>query len=156
MGSYKRKADGAESHQLILNPIFTSMAEGYGRRLRDTTNRLTLYLTEQGKTGKAGKSAAMYAFMQLLEAQDRRKVWNISLENLLLHLNLLDYFKKNKKNVIKKLEEIFEAFFSLGLLLEKPTPTLPLDGVYHFKLNPDPKSQINPKNILPENGSTPT
>lgn len=58
MGKYKRKADGAETYHLILNPIFTTQGKGYGLMLRGVTTRLTQYLTSKGKTGKGGKSAA--------------------------------------------------------------------------------------------------
>lgn len=152
MGKYKRKADGAETYHLILNPIFTTQGKGYGLMLRGATTRLSHYLASKGKTGRGGKSAAHYAFMELLSIQDRKKgEWNISIENLLQHLNLTDQFRKDKKRTIKKLEEIFEAFEALGYLLERPTPTIPVDGVFHFKLHPDPKS-----NIDSEEASTPT
>lgn len=152
MDKYKRKADGAETYHLILNPIFTTQGKGYGLMLRGATTRLTQYLTSKGKTGKGAKNAAHYAFMELLSIQDRKKgEWNISIDNLLQHLNLIDYFRKNKKNVVAKLEEMFEAFVEIGYLLEKPNPTLPPDGIFHFKLNPDPKSKM-----YSEEDSTPT
>lgn len=152
MAKYKRKSDGAESYHLILNPIFTTMAKGYGIVLRGVTARLSQYFASKGKTGRGCKSAALYAFMELLSIQDLKKgVWNISLENLLHNLNLREMFRKNKKRATEKLEEIFEAFVATGLLLEAPSPTIPTDGVYHFKLNPNPKS-----NFLPTNPSTDT
>lgn len=152
MGKYRRKADGAEAYHLILNPIFTTHGKGYGLMLRGATTRLSQYLASKGKTGRGGKSAAHYAFMELLSIQDRKKgEWNISIENLLLHLNLTEMFKKNKKRATEKLEEIFEAFEALGYLLERPNPTIPTDGVFHFKLHPDPKNIT-----LPEEDSTPT
>lgn len=152
MDKYKRKADGAETYHLILNPIFTTQGKGYGLMLRGGTTRLTQYLTSKGKTGRGGKSAAHYAFMELLSIQDRKRgEWSISIENLLQHLNLTYQFRKDKKRTIKKLEEIFEAFEALGYLLERPTPTIPVDGVFHFKLHPDPKSNIDSEEV-----STPT
>ena len=152
MGKYKRKADGAETYHLILNPIFTTQGKGYGLMLRGATTRLSHYLASKGKTGRGGKSAAHYAFMELLSIQDRKKgEWNISIENLLQHLNLTDQFRTKRKRTEQKLEEIFEAFEALGYLLERPNPTIPTDGVFHFKLHPDPKS-----NIDSEEASTPT
>lgn len=152
MDKYKRKSDGAECYHLILNPIFTTQGKGYGLMLRGATTRLTLYLSLKGKTGRGGKSAAHYAFLELLSIQDLKKgVWNISTENLLLRLNLMDMYRKNKKRAIEKLAEIFEAFVALGYLLESPNPTIPTDGVYHFKLHQDPK-----KNIGLTDPSTPT
>lgn len=142
METFKRKRDGAVMYHLVLNPIFTSNAKGYGTMLRGATTRLSLHLASKGKTGKAGKSAAHYAFLQLISIQDKRKEWVISLENLLRHLNLTDYFKKDKKKTIAKLEGIFEAFHAIGILLEIPTPTLPPTGVYHFKINPDQKKEM--------------
>lgn len=152
MDKYKRKSDGAETYHLILNPIFTTQSKGYGLMLRGATTRLSQYLISKGKTGKGGKSAAHYAFMELLSIQDLKKgVWNISVENLLQHLNLTDQFRKDKKRTTNKLEEIFEAFVALGYLLERPTPTIPVDGIFHFKLHPDPKSNIDSEEV-----STPT
>ena len=152
MAKYKRKADGAETYHLTLNPIFTTQGKGYGLMLRGATTRLTQYLTSKGKAGRGGKSAAHYAFMELLSIQDRKKgEWNISIENLLQHLNLTDMFRKNKKRAIGNLEEIFEAFEAMGFLLERPNPTIPPDGIFHFKLNPDPKSAM-----YSEEASTPT
>lgn len=139
MGKYIRKEDGAETYHLVLNPIFTTAGKGYGLMLRGATTRLTQYLTSKGKTGKAGKSAAHLAFLQLLSIQEKGKDWRISVEHLLQRLNLLEYFKKNRKNVIAKLDDLFETFVGLGYLLEKPNPTIPQDGIYIFKINPDLK-----------------
>ncbi len=145
MEKFTRQSDGAEMYHLIPNPIFSTMEKGYGLMLRGTTTRLTEYLKAKGRS-KAGKSAEMLAYWQLLSIQDRSKVWSISIENLLDRLGLTKLFKKNKKRVIAKLEEIFEAFYDLGFLLEKPA-TMPLDGVYRFKLNPDPKSVLGLKDV---------
>lgn len=135
------KEDGSESYILILNPILTNLAKGYGVIQRDAIARITQYLNSKGKKGKAGKSAAHLAFYELLSIQDKGKDWKISVENLLQRLNLLKYYRKNRKNVIAKLDDLFETFVALGYLLEKPDPTLPLDGVYIFKINPDLKSK---------------
>lgn len=143
METFNRKRDGAVMYHLVLNPIFTSNAKGYGTMLRGATTRLSLHLSSKGKTGRAGKSAAHYAFLQLISIQDKRKEWCISLENLLRHLNLLGQFKKDKKRITAKLEGIFEAFVAIGLLSEMPIPTLPLSGIYHFKLNPYPKGDLD-------------
>jgi hypothetical protein len=137
MSKYTRKKDGAVTYHLVMNPIFTTNAKGYGTILRGATTRLSLYLSSKGKTGRAGKSAAHYAFLQLLSIQDKSKEWSISIENLLIRLNLLKPFKKDKKRVTEKLKELFEAFVEIGLLLETPNPTLPDSGVYHFKINPN-------------------
>lgn len=137
MGKNKRKADGAEAYHLVLSPIFTTRGKGYGLLLRGTTTKLTKYLSSKGKTKK---SAEMYAFMELIAIQSKKKVeWSISIENLLQRLNLTNMFRKNKKRALEKLEEIFETFVGIGLLLEKPNQALPLDGIYHFKINPNPK-----------------
>lgn len=145
MEVFKRKKDGAEMYHLVLNPIFTSNAKGYGTMLRGATTRLSKYLASKGKTGKAGKSAAHYAFLQLISIQDKRKEWHISLENLLQNLNLLEQFKKDKKRTTAKLESIFEAFYSIGLLQERPEETIPSTGIYSFKINPE--QCINPEDL---------
>lgn len=145
MEKFTRQSDGAEMYHLIPNPLFSTLEKGYGLMLRGTTARLTEYLKGKGRS-KAGKTAEMLAYWQLLSIQDRSKVWAISTENLLDRLGLTKLFKKNKKRVVAKLEEIFEAYYDLGFLLEKPV-TLPPDGIYRFKLNPDPKSVLGLKDV---------
>lgn len=151
MDKYTRKKDNAETYHLILNPIFTTQGKGYGVLQRGATTKLTQYLISQGKTGRAGKNAEYYAFLEELAIQKKGKVWTISVENLLHRLNLIDQYRKDKKRTIAKLEGIFEAFVALGYLLDKPTPTIPVDGIFRFRLHPDPK-RIAP----PEEDSTPT
>lgn len=141
MGRFKRQSDGSEMYHLVLNPLFSTSEKGYGLMLRDTTVRLTEYVKSKGG-GKAGKSAEMLAFMQLLAIQDRSKSWVISAVNLVDRIGLTKQFKKDKKRAIAKLQTIFEAFYELGFLLKIPTPTIPIDGIYRFKLNPDPKEKL--------------
>lgn len=132
-----REKDGAELYHLILNPIFTTQEKGYGTILRGATTKLSLYLISKGKTGKAAKNAVHYAFLELISIQKKKdsdNIWTITLESLLQHLSLQDYYKKNKKMVIQKLEDLFQTFFDLGYLMEVPKPTIPEDKIYYFKL----------------------
>jgi hypothetical protein len=117
-------------YNLVLNPIFTTNSKGYGILLRGWNAKLSNYLLSVGKTKKGGKSAAHLAFAQLAAIQHKGKDWSISLESLLRHLNLLDYYKEHKKKVIEKLESIFEAFVAIGVIKKQPTIE---GGIYTFE-----------------------
>lgn len=141
-----KESAGNESAQykLALNPIFTKNSMGFGVVPRGAITQIAQNL--KGKKKKLNETYHKFLFLLVVT---RGEVVNISLENLLKRLELLGYFKKNKKMVESKLELLFTIFLEEGFILEMPEPIIPEDGMYHIKIN---KTFMNQKRL---EGSTP-
>lgn len=110
-----------------------------GLYAKDIENNYALH--ENGVLKKLGKlTEAKFELLSLLGLQRKDKPYTISLPILLDKLSLTEDYKKNKKRVLKTLQDSFLALIDTGIITQLPKADKTPKGdiqKYTFLLNPD-------------------
>lgn len=113
MGKFTRKADGAITYDLYLNPIFGSrIATQFGELPQDIMRRVALSCKEK----KQRLSSQHRSLLRWLSIQDKRSAHKLNIETLIQMLDMEDYFKENKRKAEKQLLSICEVMRDIDLL----------------------------------------